>query len=373
MKKRFLTLISTFILAVVLAATAGAVDVNDPGVFLKEPSSGTCTLTSASMMLRRKAVLDGDANWQATTVASVKKVAWPGGLAWNFTYNGLHVTTARKNSWAADSSVESKKQALIAMLEAHPEGFVAYSPSTPHAVLLTDYDYDTGVFYCAEPATTYPAYRIPLTSSVIKGSSQDAIIQKITQLWYIDYGISNGAGTADWFVAEEEPPVEEVPTARAAEQDVAIGETMVRLQMYALADNQGNDVNFVKLRELAQALNGTACQFDVGYDGTVTLTTGASYLPTEEGSEVLFQGSQPYTVPSNHTTVDGEAVEMDAIQLTDDQGGGHTYYNLRDLGRILGYQVEWDPQTGIRIRIEADDLDLDDIPEDPQLELELSK
>lgn len=369
MKKRFLTLIVTFILAAVTAATAGAVDVNDPAVFLKEQSSGTCTLTSAAMMLRRKAVLDADANWQATTVASVRRVSWSGGLAWNFTYNGLHVTTARKNSWAADSSVESKKQALISMLEAHPEGFVAYSPSTPHAVLLTDYDYNTGVFYCAEPATTYPTGKIPLTSSVIKGASQDDIIQKITQLWYISSGVSNGAGTASWAVVEEEEP--ETPLARNTVQEVEVNGETVRLQLYALLDEQGNDVNYVKLRELAQTLNGTTAQFDVGYDGTITLTTSTPYLPVEESGEAAFLGDQPYTLPTADTTVDGEAVELDAIQLTDEQGGGHTYYNLRDLGKILGYQVEWDPQTGIRIRVD-EDVDLEDIPSDHQLELELN-
>ena len=379
MKKRFLTLFFTILLAVVLAATAGAVDVNDSSVFLKQENSHTCTLTSAVMMLRRRAVLDGDANWQATTIASVKKVAWPGGLAWNFTYNGLHVTVARKSGGWAGGSLETKRQALIQLLETHPEGIVAYSPSTPHAVLLTDYDYATGIFYCSEPAPTYPAGRIPLTQSFIKGADQDAVLKKIDQLWYIDYGVSNGAGTADWAIpaAEEavEAPQEEVqeavPLARDAAQEVAIGETMVRLQMYALTDGQGNDVNYVKLRELAQALNGSASQFDVGYDGAVALTTHTPYLSSGDSAEAAFQGDQPYTTPAALTLVDGAATQVSAIQLTDPQGGGHIYYNLRDLGAILGYQVEWDPKAGIRIRVEDDvTADEDEIPGEVRPELE---
>ena len=38
-----------------------------------------------------------------------------------------------------------------------------------------------------------------------------------------------------------------------------------------------------------------------------------------------------------------------AIALTDDQGGGYTYYKLRDLGKVLNFNVGWSNSRGIYI------------------------
>ena len=375
MKKQLLTLFLTLILAVVLAVTACAIDIDDDEVFLKQQQRGTCTLVSATMMLRRKAILDADANWWTINEPAVKKVAWPAGLAWNFTYNGLHVSHLGKGAWS-DGTVNGKHQALVQMLEAHPEGVVVYSSTTPHAVLLTDYDYNTGIFYCCDPAPGHVAGRTTLVGHVIKGSTQDAVLQKIDQIWYIASGVSNGAGTDPWsaYAQKDEPepePEPEIEMARNVVQEVEINGQTVQLQLYALLDEQGNDVNFVKLRELAQALNNSPARFNVGFDGSVVLTTNSPYLADEDSAENPFQGDQPYTLPTTTTTVDGQAVELSAIQLTDEQGGGHTYYNLRDLGKILGYQVEWDPKAGIRIRVEGEgEIAPDEIPVSEYLSLD---
>ncbi|MCI9515093.1 MAG: hypothetical protein HFF61_12290, partial [Oscillospiraceae bacterium] len=46
-------------------------------------------------------------------------------------------------------------------------------------------------------------------------------------------------------------------------------------------------------------------------------------------------------------TVDGEAVELTAITLTDDAGGGYTYFKLRDLGKVLGFNTGWTREQGV--------------------------
>lgn len=347
MKKRLLALFLVLVLSVLSLPVSLAADVDDAGVFLKQQTRSTCTLASATMMLRRRAILDADAGWQDITESSVKRAAWSGGLAWNFSYHGLSVSVMRGASGWAGSSLESKRAALIELLAAHPEGVVAYSTSQPHAVLLTDYDPDTGVFYCCDPAPYYPAGRVELVRSSIKGGDQDAVLKKINQLWYISGGVSSGAGTDEEALAEQEVPLAGAPLAREATQEVSIDGQTVQLRMYALTDEEGNDVNYVKLRDMAQALNGTQAQFDVGYDGAVTLTTHSAYQASEQDAEPVFVGDQPYVVPAADTLVDGVAAQPDAIQLTDEQGGGHIYYNLRDLGQLLGYQVGWDPDAGI--------------------------
>lgn len=365
MKKRLLSLFLTLILALGAFPTfAAAADINGSGVFAQQQGRSTCTLASTAMMLRRKAIVDADADWASITESSVRKVAWSGGLAWNFTYKGMHVSVMRRNSGWAGSSLASKRQALIDLLAAHPEGVVAYATSQPHAVLLTDYDANTGTFYCCDPAPYYCCGRTPLTNSSLRGGSQDGILKNINQLWYVASGVSSGAGTDAAAVAAkaaaeaakaaaeaaakaaEEPVVEEPPMAREATKTVQINDKSVQLNMYALTDENGNDVNYVMLRDLAQALVGTPAQFNVGYNGKVTLTTRIPYLSLDS-ADSPFSGDQPYTAPETETLVDDEPTKLDVIQLTDEQGGGYLFYNLRDLGDVLGYEVNWDARAGI--------------------------
>ena len=51
----------------------------------------------------------------------------------------------------------------------------------------------------------------------------------------------------------------------------------MEFQAYALRDADGNDTNYVKLRDIAFALNGTEAQFEVGYDGIISVTTKTAY------------------------------------------------------------------------------------------------
>ena len=123
----------------------------------------------------------------------------------------------------------------------------------------------------------------------------------------------------------------------------------VEFQMYALKDEKGNDTNYVKVRDVAYALNGTAAQFNVGWDGAVNLVTGQAY--TANGSEMStpFSGNRSYQDSAAATNVNGSAAALDAILLTDDAGGGYTYYKLRDLGQALGFNVSWSAELGVYI------------------------
>lgn len=151
------------------------------------------------------------------------------------------------------------------------------------------------------------------------------------------------------------PIVENIPasgTAYASTQPVLVNGTAVEFQCYALKDTKGNDTNYVKLRDVASILNGTAVQFNVGWDGTVNIETEKAYTPN--GSEMFtpFSGDRVYKSAGAETRVDGRGVSLNAIVLTDDQGGAYTYYKLRDLGMILGFQVGWNSQSGIYIETE---------------------
>lgn len=139
-------------------------------------------------------------------------------------------------------------------------------------------------------------------------------------------------------------------TAYASTQAVEVDGKKVEFQMYALKDANGNPTNYVKLRDVAHVLNGTKAQFAVGYDGSISVTTGTAY--TDVGGEM----STPYSVDrtyrdgSGAVKVNGQAASLESIILTDDAGGDYTYFKLRDLGAALGFTVDWDARRGVIVQ-----------------------
>ena len=119
-------------------------------------------------------------------------------------------------------------------------------------------------------------------------------------------------------------------------------------QTYALPGANGGYTNYIKVRDLADALNGTAAQFNVEWAGGVTNLVANKAYTNRNGSEGItpFSGNRSYTLPTSATNVNGKASDLTAFQLKDDNGGGHTYYQLRDLGKALGFNVGWTAERG---------------------------
>lgn len=138
-------------------------------------------------------------------------------------------------------------------------------------------------------------------------------------------------------------------TAYASTQNVQIDGKPVTFEAYALKDASGNDTNYIKLRDVAQALNGTRVQFQVGWENAVTISTGQAYTPNGTEMKTPYSGDRTYQDVSEATLVDGSPAELAAIRLTDDGGNGYTYYGLRDLGRALDFYVGWSAEQGIFI------------------------
>lgn len=142
-------------------------------------------------------------------------------------------------------------------------------------------------------------------------------------------------------------PAPETGIAHAADLTVELDGKPVKFQAYALIDAAGGVTNYIKLRDVAYMLNGTKAQFEVGWDGQVNVTTAKSY--TANGSEMKtpFSGDRKYTMVTAETMVNGVGSAVEAIMLTDDAGGGYTYYKLRDLGKYLGFNVGWSAERGV--------------------------
>lgn len=96
-------------------------------------------------MIRSKMYLEGNASWSNITQQSMKITAWlnGAGLLYQFTY---YETTVIYSTNKCNSP-----EALIKLLNEHPEGIEIYIRDLPHTVLLARYEEETGIFYVTDP------------------------------------------------------------------------------------------------------------------------------------------------------------------------------------------------------------------------------
>ncbi len=159
---------------------------------------------------------------------------------------------------------------------------------------------------------------------------------------------STGGQTSD--ASSGDASIAAYMTAYASTQPVTIDGKPVSFRMYALKDAGGNPTNYIKARDLASVLNGTAAQFNVKYDGSVNLLPGEEYVPNGTEMTTPYSGDRPCRKVPGDTLVNGEKTDLDAILITDDNGGGYTYYKLRDLGDALSFEVGWSMEEGVSVQ-----------------------
>ncbi len=131
-------------------------------------------------------------------------------------------------------------------------------------------------------------------------------------------------------------------------------------------DPQGyniNGYNFYKLRDIAYILNGTDSQFNVTWDGAnnrIVLTDDAAYQ--EVGGEMTSSVSAEIkNVSESDSTIvlDGKTLSLTGYRIN-----GNNYYKIRDVGSVLGFSVDFDPETEI-VLIGSANAGQDDTQDDP--------
>lgn len=152
-------------------------ELNGSDMFFKQEVRGTCTLAANAMLVRRAARLNGYADWSSITESTLRGTAWieGTGMCWSYSYAGITVGRGAFQSCTVET--------FRALLLQHPEGFVAYNANRPHAVLITDYDETTGIFYCADPG--FANWRMPLSESILFSGTQEATIASFTSYWVV--------------------------------------------------------------------------------------------------------------------------------------------------------------------------------------------
>ena len=148
--------------------------------------------------------------------------------------------------------------------------------------------------------------------------------------------------------ASEQPTIPATPAPMPvvvlSPQNLAVDGKDVTCEKYNIGGS-----NYFKLRDLASLLDGTGSQFDVGFDeatATVSITTGEAYKQPN-GTELIVGADNSATAqPSSQTIlIDGEAHgELTAYNI-----GGSNFFQLRELGNVLGFEVDFDGNTNTAI------------------------
>jgi len=128
-------------------------------------------------------------------------------------------------------------------------------------------------------------------------------------------------------------------TAVLTKSTVTVNGTAVSFEAYNIDGS-----NYLKLRDIAKALGGTAKQFEVGWDGAnnaISLTTGKVY--TAVGGELTKSGgssSKAASISSSGVYVNGTATSLTAYNID-----GNNYFKLRDVAAAIDFGVAWNAPT----------------------------
>ena len=322
MKRRVLSIILTLCFSVGMAPMAFATSINDSTMFFKQSTSTTCTLTSAAMMLRRRALLDGLSDWSSITEANLRGTAWSGGLRNGFTYKGMNVKNQGLIS-AGYNTVQKKKDYFISLLSQHPEGIVAYNIKNGgqyHAVLMTDYDASSGTFYCADPSSKAASGRIAFGNSSIYGSGQDGKFGSINSIWYI----TNKSGGSD-------PSTPSVPVGTTSKPEVSVNGQTVNVSWSYNGSGTSIDVYIIVSPwdwsgiRYKQNVTGNSCTFtDVapGYYNVFTVAQPNNRQVQSDWTE--------FTVQEPHTTH-----EKGEFRYSGSEHPHYNYYSCAICGEIF--------------------------------------
>lgn len=156
--------------------------------------------------------------------------------------------------------------------------------------------------------------------------------------------MQNGAITgADTPVVPAVPPAPSAPTIKLSPQKLTVDGKNVNCEKYNIGGS-----NYFKLRDLACLLNGTGSQFGVDFDAatsTVIIAKGAAYAPT--GTELAAGVDNSRTARPSSQTILIDGVKHG--ELTVYNIGGSNFFQLRELGNILGFEVDYDSATNTAI------------------------
>ncbi|RVU54671.1 stalk domain-containing protein [Anaerosphaera multitolerans] len=125
-----------------------------------------------------------------------------------------------------------------------------------------------------------------------------------------------------------------VPT----EQDVTLDGQKIEIEGYSIEGN-----NYFKLRDIAAILNGTEAQFNVEYNSSkniIEISRNKNYAKLPTDLAVSTSKDTESKKSSQKVYIDGEIVNYTAYYIN-----GNNYFKLRDLGKTIGFYVDYDESS----------------------------
>lgn len=126
---------------------------------------------------------------------------------------------------------------------------------------------------------------------------------------------------------------------KVSNQNVVLDGKTTNVKGYNIKEN-----NYFKLRDIAALLEGTDEGFDVNYHegtNTIHISRKSDYNRISDDLKPLKDTeSNPINSPQN-VFVDGQKVSFNAYSID-----GYNYFKLRELGRVVGFLVEFDEEDG---------------------------
>lgn len=127
--------------------------------------------------------------------------------------------------------------------------------------------------------------------------------------------------------------------AKPTSSKLLVDGNFVEFEAYNIRDN-----NYFKLRDIAYILNKTASSFEVAWDektNTINLLPGKDYTPSggelKLAKTMKLKDSHPSTSKIN---LNEKKLDLKAYNIED-----NNYFKLRDLGKLLGFKVDWDSES----------------------------
>lgn len=201
--------------------------------------------------------------------------------------------------------------------------------------LITQRTGQKQVLYFAYPYGAYDSWMDKLLDengvavSVLSNNSASADIS-VSLRNLLRYGIKMKTSVAQM--------LRQTDTAVPARASVSVNGKQTKLPAYNIDGS-----NYVRVRDAAVLLLGTESGFDVQWNEglrRVELQSRTVYEPLGTENEPLPAGSRTTQSIVEPTVVDGVANMVAAYQMD-----GCTYYKLRSLGDLCGFQVDWNEET----------------------------
>ena len=212
----------------------------------------------------------------------------------------------------------------------------AFDPAATYAVITNN--------FCAAGGDTYYIFK-NASAQFDTGIPMDEAVMA-----YVEEELGGVISAEKYAAARGDQKTWTPTTVKANKYEIELDGKKVELNTVAVIDIEGFETNYVRVRDLAALLNDTDAKYAVDWDAennAVVLTSKTAYTAIGGEGTAIFSGTPEYTVSPAATMVDGENAPLATVLLHDANGGGYTYYQLRDLGKALGFNVGWSAERGI--------------------------